>query len=241
MVFLHDGLVHRLGFDGPFRYFSRDFTVVCYDRPGYGDSKPPSVPYSHVETLRGLLESLGLETAILIGGSAGGGIAIDFTLAYPSKVGAMVLVGAPVSGFEFTDHMWYRGWKNRWGDTTEEIIRFWVDDPWLVDRKNPAAQERVRALLTDCPHNLEHSPGLILEDGEAVDRLSEIAIPTLVMVGESDIADNHAHAGVIELGIKGAKRIVVTDAGHLVYLERPEEFNRLVMEFLAENGLSRPE
>ena len=61
IVFLHDGLIHRVGFDHQWAAFSQNFTVIRYDRPGYGDSRPPKVAYSHVGTLKGLLDLMGLE------------------------------------------------------------------------------------------------------------------------------------------------------------------------------------
>jgi pimeloyl-ACP methyl ester carboxylesterase len=65
-----------------------------------------------------------------------------------------------------------------------------------------------------------------------MERLSEIQVPTLIVVGESDIPDVHAHAGVIEAGIEGSRREVLTHAGHLAHFERPDKLNRLVLEFL---------
>lgn len=65
-----------------------------------------------------------------------------------------------------------------------------------------------------------------------MDRLSEITAPTLIVVGESDIPDVHAHVGVIQARISESKRVVLPHAGHLADLEVPDEFNRLVLEFL---------
>jgi pimeloyl-ACP methyl ester carboxylesterase len=53
------------------------------------------------------------------------------------------------------------------------------------------------------------------------------------IVGESDIPDVHAHAGVIQAGIKGSRRVVLTQSGHLAHFELPDRFNRLVLDFLA--------
>jgi pimeloyl-ACP methyl ester carboxylesterase len=65
--------------------------------------------------------------------------------------------------------------------------------------------------------------------------LHEIRVPTLLLTGDVDIPDVHAHAGVIEAGIYGSRRVVLTDAGHLMYLEKPEEFSSLVIGFIARN------
>jgi pimeloyl-ACP methyl ester carboxylesterase len=69
----------------------------------------------------------------------------------------------------------------------------------------------------------------------ALSRLSEIRIPTLVLVGDADIPDVHAHAGAIEAGIGGSRRMIISDAGHLMYLEKPEDFSRVVILFIESN------
>ena len=66
----------------------------------------------------------------------------------------------------------------------------------------------------------------------AAPRLGEIKVPTLVLVGEDDVADNHAQAGAVEYAIRGARRVVVRKAGHLVYMEQPAEFTRIVTRFV---------
>jgi pimeloyl-ACP methyl ester carboxylesterase len=233
IVFLHDGLVHSLGFDAQFKTFSKDYTVISYDRPGYGNSKPPSVSYSEVETLKGLFDVLGLRTAILIGGSAGGRLAIDFCIAYPDHVGALVLVGAEARGVEFDALGEYRRGRNQWGEeNVEDFIEFWVHDQWLIAEENQSARARLREILTTFPQNLTDFPVEILDNAEALTHLSEIQVPTMVMVGEFDIADNHAHSGVIQISIENSEWQVVTHSGHLVYLEQPDKFNQLVIEFL---------
>jgi tetratricopeptide (TPR) repeat protein len=65
-----------------------------------------------------------------------------------------------------------------------------------------------------------------------VDHLGEISVPTLIVIGEYDIADVHAHGGALEAGIPGARRVIIPGAGHLVPMESPEEFNSAVLGFL---------
>lgn len=233
IVLLHDGLLHSSCFDAQFETFSKDYAVIRYDRPGYGDSKPPSVSYSEVATLKGLFDFLELQTAILIGGSAGGRLAIDFAIAYPDHVGALVLVGAEARGVEFDALGEYRRGRNKWGEeTVEEFIEFWAHDQWLIAEENQSARARLHQILTASPQNLINFPVEIWDNGETLTHLPEIQVPTLVMVGEFDIADNHAHSGVIQISIKDSEWQVITHSGHLVYLEQPDRFNQLVIEFL---------
>ena len=99
------------------------------------------------------------------------------------------------------------------------------------------AKARFREILTANPHNLTRTGEYSRSPSRpAVGRLAEIRVPTLVVVGESDIADVHAHCGAIQAGVPFAQRVVVAGAGHLVHLERPDEFNRIVTRFLASSG-----
>src|ERR1019366_7529113 len=63
-----------------------------------------------------------------------------------------------------------------------------------------------------------------------------LRMPTLILVGSGDIADNQAVAGALVMEIPGAARVVVPDTGHLMYLEKPDVFFSLVNEFLKSHG-----
>jgi len=240
ILFLHDGLADSRGFDIQFEAFAKNYTVIRYDREGYGSSQPPSVPYSEVNDLKSIFEMLGLEKAILIGGSAGGRLAMNFAITHPSHVAALALVGPAISGFEFSEHMWYRGWRNEYGDSVPEFMEFWVNDPWLIHEDNKDARARLRQILESSTQNLLNFPIEKLQDVKALPRLSEIQAPTIIVIGEHDIADNHAQAGIIQINVKDAVRRVVLHSGHMVYMEQPEEFNKVVGEFLSGLLQSKP-
>ena len=125
-----------------------------------------------------------------------------FSLVYPDHIGALILFGAITRGVAFDSPGHYRRGRNQWGEETAS------------------------------PQNLMRFPMEILDNAEALPHLSEIQLLTLVMVGEFDIADNHAHCGVIQISIKNSEWQVVRHSGHLVYLEQPDRFNQLVIEFL---------
>ena len=104
-------------------------------------------------------------------------------------------------------------------------------DKYLTAPGSDAARKRMAGILLAKPQDLTH-PELELSVKPALPRLGEIHIPTLLLVGDADIPDVHAHAGAIEAGIPRARRVVINDAGHLMYLEKPAEFSRIVIEFL---------
>jgi acetyl esterase/lipase len=116
-------------------------------------------------------------------------------------------------------------------------ITNWMKDSWLIASTNRVAQERFREIMTANPHNMTRtSQNSRSPSRPAAGRLGEIQVPTLIIVGESDMPDVHAHCGAIQAGIANSRRIVVPGASHFVHLERPAEFNQLVTRFLMSSG-----
>ncbi|MHB8078825.1 MAG: alpha/beta fold hydrolase [Candidatus Krumholzibacteriia bacterium] len=242
LVLIHDGMLHREVWEAQFAPFARQFKVVRYDRRGYGRSSIPGAPYSDLDDLYALFTQLQIDRACVAGMSAGGALALDFALAHPEKVEALVLVGAVVSGMGYTSHMATRG-----GHLTREILadpararQYWCgEDPYEIAPQNAAAWAKVRALIAANPQDLD---GVGRNQAQPPPRpalkfLGEIKVPTLILVGEHDIPDVHAHAGAIEAGIPGSRRVVISGAGHLIPLEQPAAFNTEVLRFLEARDL----
>lgn len=238
VVLIHDGLVHREVWDDQVRPFAESFTVVRYDRRGYGNSPSASETFSNIDDLDALFEHLGIDRAALVGMSSGGRLAIDFTLQHPEKVTSLVLVGAVVDGFPYTRHFFTRGGHMTSDLPVEQLVTYIItDDPYEMYAGNTTAKERVRKLLegrTFEDHSKFTRPRPV---PPAVQRLGEIGVPTLILVGEFDMPDVHAHAGAINLGIRSSTRDVVSNAGHLIPVEQPEVFNAKVLAFLEANVL----
>jgi pimeloyl-ACP methyl ester carboxylesterase len=117
---------------------------------------------------------------------------------------------------------------------TAGMISNWANDKYLLAADHTEAKKKLHDILSAAPQDLNH-PDFVRPTPDSLPRLSEIRIPTLILVGDADIPDVHSHAGVIEAGIPNSRRIVVEDAGHLMYLEKPEEFTRLVIAFIKAN------
>jgi len=121
-------------------------------------------------------------------------------------------------------------------------IDFTLAHPEIVQElANDAARKKLLNLLTANPQDLTHAGGdMIMAGKPALGRLDEIKTPTLIVTGDADIPDVHAHAGAIEAGIPRAHRAVMEGAGHLLYLEKPSEFARLAISFLEANRTTEP-
>ena len=233
IVLLHDGMVNREIWDEQFPLLAEKFRVVRYDRRGYGKSSDPEVKYSHIEDLNQLFIQLNIDKAVVFGMSSGGRLAIDFALTYPWKVEGLVLVGAVVSGFGYTSHMQTRGGHFDPGKFTDPVKvneYFIMDDPYEIYSENRSAKERVMKLLPDLAR--ENRVPTQPASKVAVRSLSDIKVPALILVGEFDIPDVHAHAGVINAGIADSKREIIPRSGHLIPIEQPVLFNEAIMNFL---------
>jgi pimeloyl-ACP methyl ester carboxylesterase len=234
LVFIHDGLAHSEIWDAQVADLSRDYRVIRYDRRGYGRSPQPQGPYSNVADLSALVAHLDLGQVVLIGSSAGGGLVLDYALEHSERVAALVLVGPVVSGLGYSSHFNTRGMRNYDSEMDARRAR-WIADRWIIAPGNTAARDRLRELLTAFPNDLDSQKHRSHQapPAAALPRLGEIRVPTLLVTGEADIPDVHVHVGAIEAAIPGARRVVLENAGHLCYLERPEVFNAMLREFFS--------
>jgi pimeloyl-ACP methyl ester carboxylesterase len=237
LVLLHDGVVHSAVWDDVWPSLCKEFHTIRYDRRGYGRSPAATGSYTETDDLFVLLRTLKVRHAMLVGSSHGGEVSIEFTLEHPGLVEQLVLVGAVVHGYPYSDHFLARG-KATWmaidnRNISAAITRI-ADDRYLTAANHPEARQRIRDLLNAAPQDLMHND-MARDVPSSLPRLHKILVPTLILVGDADIPDVHANAGAIETAIPNSRRIVVSDAGHLMYLEKPEVFVRLVTHFLEVN------
>ena len=149
-----------------------------------------------------------------------------------------MLVGAVVSGFGYTSHMDNRGGHfdpQKITDPVKVHEYFINDDPYEIFAGNTDAKEKVMKLLPNLarPNRVPTQPA----GKVAVRSLSEIKVPALILTGEFDIPDVHAHAGAINAGISNSRREIIPRSGHLIPIEQPALFNEAIMKFL--NNLPR--
>jgi len=237
VVLIHDGIAHSIVWDAVWPSFCHKFHTVRYDRRGYGKSPAAATWYYETDDLASLLRHLKAPRAVLVGSSHGGRLSIDFTLCHPDMVEQLVLVGAVISGFPYSDHFLNRGMQNSKPFQQNDVktgLANWANDKYLLAPGHQAAQKKLLDILTASPQDLTHDD-CARPTQAALPHLREIHVPTLLLTGDADIPDVRAHAGVIEARIRNSRRVVVTDAGRLMYLEKPDEFTSLVVGFIELN------
>ncbi|MFE9694406.1 alpha/beta fold hydrolase [Micromonospora sp. NPDC005806] len=243
VVLVHAGIADRRMWRGQLTALATRHRVIVPDLRGYGDSELPPAPFAHHDDVIGLLDALGVERAALVGCSFGGRVAVDTALAYPERISALALFGAPVSGNEWSEET-EQLWEELVGDvdpadfaaTAAGEVRFWVVgptrkpedvDPELIrfaeemDRRALAAEQALSAVEV----------GEL--DPPAIDRLSELRMPVLVGAGADDLADIRRLADRIAAEAPHGVRLPdVPDTAHLLPLEKPEPVNAALLDFL---------
>jgi len=218
-------------------YFAKDYQVITVDIRGCGKSSKPAGPYSlglFAVDLAALLDKLDTGVVHVLGISMGGMIAFELALGFPQLVKSMVIVnGYPETRIE------------TWNERLMVLRRFLMLD--LLGMKNTGKllgkllfikpeQEGLRKLFVqrwaenDKRAYRESLKALINWDVEA--QLGEIQCPVLVVASDDDylpLKEKRAYTAKIP----NARLVVIDDARHAVTVEKPDEFNKVVKEFLA--------
>lgn len=236
LVLIHGGQMDRRMWDEQFTLFSQSYRVVRYDVRGFGKSPASTNVYADENDLAALLKFLHVDKAYIVGLSLGGRVAIDFALAHPDMVDAIVPVAPGLSGFHFSpdpsdEDSWRAALAGDWQRVTDD----WLNNDYMKPAmQNPKIAPRLRQLAFENAHeNLDNPLLEAMLNPPAIDRLPNVKTPTLIIVGNRDVNDIHEICGLLYARIPGAKEVVIQNSGHIVNMEQPEVFNRAVLEFLA--------
>jgi 3-oxoadipate enol-lactonase len=236
IVFLHGfGLDSRMWTPQVCALHSQ-FRTITYDLRGFGRSSEPAAEYAHEDDLHALLSHLGAAPAHVVGLSMGGRMALRFAAAYPKSVRSLVLADSALDGQSWSDD-----WQTRWSAMCEcskagqfaEARRQWLEHPLFASaRANQLSLPVLARMVGDysCWHWHSKDPARVPSPPLA-ERLSEIRVPTLVMAGERDIPDFQAVANWLTARLPDVRRSTIKNAGHMVNLESPQEFNAALMSF----------
>lgn len=250
LVFIHAGVADLTMWDEQVNYFKQFYRVVRYDTRGFGKTitTEAGVSYSNRQDLLDLLNFLNIEKAVVIGLSRGGNIATDFTLEFPDKVVGLVVVGSGPNGYEATippeEQQLFEQYEEleEKGDT-EKIIEFdlkiWVEGFGRPEGERPAntVLEKIRQMQQTNYAKKEPETQARPLNPTAKDRLEEIKVPTLVVHGGRDASYVGVAARKLAEGVADAQRVFIPEVAHMVNLEKPQEFNQILHNFLKDAHL----
>jgi len=217
---------------------SKQYRLLQYDCRGQGQSDHPESPYSmdnHADDLSALMAALDIETAHIAGISYGGEVAQAFVLKHPDKVRSLILMDTVSEiGAEL------RSIIQSWVDAlkTGDALAFfnatvpWNFSPEWIAANTPILEDaKKRYTLLDFPAIIRLCEAFFEVD--FTERLGEIQAPTCIMVGEKDLLKGTRYAEILKKNIPHAEYHVLMGTGHASCWERPQEFNSVLLGFLA--------
>jgi pimeloyl-ACP methyl ester carboxylesterase len=239
VILIHGGLLDCHMWDEQFELLAKTHRVLRYDADAHGKSPlPPEVYWDHA-SLGELMDALGIERAVLVGLSLGGRIAIDLALEDPDRVEAIVAVSSGLSGYRFESEFYLQhrdamiqAWRaGEFDAVVEAFQRSWTDGPHRAPEDiDPEVREKVRLMARN---GLEHAMEGRLIDPPAVNRLDELDLPMLLVVGELDMPGILEIADMVVAANPNAELVRIPDAAHMVNLEAPDRFNEVLLGYLS--------
>ena len=200
------------------RHFSGCDAVTL---PGH----PKGTPRSSVEEYREWLHDYIVEKkygrVVLAGQSMGGAIALSYALAHPGEIGGLVLIGT--------------GARLRVNPGFLKILSDNVDKPssWyrgIADPMYAGVELSVRDMLLDrlCafPVSVHLNDFLCCDRFDVMDKIAEINVPVLIICGDTDTMTPAKYSHYLADRIPGSRLVIIPDAGHMVFLEKPDTVNR---------------
>jgi pimeloyl-ACP methyl ester carboxylesterase len=216
---------------------SRDFDVVAWDTPGCGKSSDTGEDFSmeqYADCLAGFLDGLGVASAHLLGVSWGGTLGIVYNSRFPGRVSSLVLSGA------------YAGWTGSLGAEAakqrlarclresempaEEWVPSWVPEAFSNTASNQLLDEYASIMVGFHPVGFRAMSRAVAPDFR--DLLPLVDVPTLLIWGEGDTRSPMNVGQAMCDSIRGARLVVIPNAGHVSSMEQPERFNAEVRTFL---------
>jgi len=247
IVFIHGSFGDRRYWDLQFFELSKRYKVLRYDLRGFGRSANPDTAtiYRDADDLSALMEYLKIPGAHICGLSSASFVVIDFALAYPEKCISLIPVGPRVAGDEADEY------KTPATDSLRAAVATVIDILKTKGKKaavdllwkgnnvlaNSVRSEDTRKRLLNIGYGYSWWRYLYPNKRQfafpmAIKKLNEINIPTLVVTADFDIEKCKEVAQILANKIPGAKLISIKGAGHLMNMDKPKEFNKLISKFI---------
>ena len=247
LVLLHAGVADLRQWDPHVPAFAERYRVIRYDTRGFGRSESEHVEFTNRGDLGQVLDRLGVAATHLVGCSRSGSIATDFAVDTPERVTSLTVVAGGLGGYEaevppeaqaLGDAMEQASEAayeaKDWARLADLEADYWTNGPGQpANRADPAIRAQVYGWVhtTYAAEKEEGIPQRL--DPPAAGRLDALSMPLLVILGELDEAHTNASMRRLAASVPGARLEVFDGAAHMLNLEQPDRFTRVVLDFLA--------
>ena len=215
---------------------------LTFDTRGYGRTTyQPEDGWSPVVDAVAVLDAYDVDSAVVVGCSMGGRTALDLALAHPDRVSGLVLIGTAVTGAPDIDlEPGLEDLERRYDEAFEaqdldELNRLdaeiWLDGPFTPGRVQGPARDLFLAMNRIALEAPE--PGEPRKEADAWVFCGDVAVPTLVLIGEHDLAHTHRNAAHLAEEIPGARLVDLPGVAHVPHLEADPRTITEIVSFVA--------
>jgi pimeloyl-ACP methyl ester carboxylesterase len=241
VVFSHGLLWSHRMFQAQVDFLSTDYRVIAYDHRGQGQSevKGPFDMDTVAADAAALIQQLCDGPVHFAGLSMGGFVGMRLAARYPQLIKSLILLETSANPEPVENLPKYKTlngivkWLGIIPPVAGKVMHIMFAESWL---SNPANSDQVKHWKKELSSNKKSITGpvegVIYRKG-VEEELAKISCPTLILVGDEDVATKPEKAKFIQMGISGAKLHRIAGAGHSSCIEKPEEVNRLLSDWLS--------
>lgn len=243
LILAHAGYLDSRMWDDQFLFFANNgYKVIRFDSFAHGKSNDGESSPLFDEIIKKLVDELNLGKVNIAGVSMGGSASIDFTLEYPEKVNSLILISTGIYGYKWQkDKVLLPLLQELMINLSEEnitksadvFLKSWTDGP---RRKSTEVDSKIRNKIREMIMDRFKNHGFVKKAmntfPKAIERFKEIDCPVLIINGELDMPSINEISNLLNKGIKKSELIEIKAAGHMLNMEKPEQFNNLLLSFL---------
>lgn len=242
LVLVHGWAMDHRVFRPQVDALARHFSVLTYDRRGYGRSAGRPDLNREVDDLDAIARALIGEPFHLLGLSQGGRIALRCAAAGPDRLRSLIVQGAPLAGEEHDGPVEERIPLDEFADLAKAgrldvLRRRWLKHPMTrLGEDHPEAERLLREMVADYSGADLINGGWRLHGAETdvLQTIAEAALPVLILTGARETEARRRSARLLLESLPDARELVLPHSGHLSNLTEPETYNAAVIDFCAE-------
>jgi pimeloyl-ACP methyl ester carboxylesterase len=247
LVFAHGLLWSHQMFESQVSKFSKEYRVIAYDHRGQGKSeaKRPYDMDTVADDAIALIETLGLGKVHFAGLSMGGFVGMRIAARRPDLIKSLILLETSANAEPIENLPKYKTlngivkWVGVIPPVANKVMPIMFAESWLADKANASSIKRWKKELMGNKKSITGPvEGVIYRMG-VEDELAKITCPTLVIVGDEDVATKPEKAKFIQNAIVGAELHIIAGAGHSSCIEKPEVVNQLISDWLFNYQLNK--
>lgn len=241
ILFSHGLLWSHKMFEAQIKYLSKFYTVFAYDHRGQGQSEVTEGPYDMdlltMDALEFIEKAIG-QSVHFAGLSMGGFVGMRLAARYPDKIKSLILLETSANTEPVENLPKYKflngvvKWFGVIPTVANSVMKIMFAQSWIENPRNKAAYKSWVKELQSNKKTITRSVEAVIYRKGVEDEIRNIKCPTMVVVGDEDVATKPEKAKFIQMSIPNADLHIVPGAGHSSSIEKPDEVNRLIKEWI---------